>query len=152
MSAGLKRSLMEGSSFRVEDTVGRVSQITIVSLPPEPDSEETSHGKMKEYVDATIRFDTGTHEGREDLYDIVHIMNRGTIRFAHKNRGNHTLPAALYAKSRVGSGSVSSSSTRSSRSSTKSSKSSSGGARKTKRAKKGKTAKRSKKSRYTRRR
>jgi len=149
MSAGLKRPLKEGSSFYVEDTAGRVSQITIVSLPPEPNSEETSHGKMKEYVDATIRFDTGTHEGREDLYDIVHIMNRGTIRFAHKNRGNHTLPAALYAKSRAGS--VSSSSTRSSRSSTKSSKSSSGGARRTKKSKKGK-AKRSKKSRYTRRR
>jgi|LauGreDrversion2_5_1035112.scaffolds.fasta_scaffold194181_2 hypothetical protein len=150
MSAGLKRPLKEGSSFYVEDTAGRVSQITIVTLPPEPNSEETSHGKMKEYVDAEIQFDTAPHIGRKDLYDIVHIMNRGTIRFAHKNRGNHTLPAALYAKSRAGS--VSSSSTRSSRSSTKSSKSSSGGARKTKRAKKGKTAKRSKKSRYTRRR
>ena len=151
MSAGLKRPLMEGKSFHVEDTAGRVYQITIVSLPPEPNSEETSHGKMKEYVDATIRFDTAPHIGREDHYDIIHIKNRGTIRFAHKNRGNHTLPAALYAKSRAGAGSVSSSSSRSSRSSTKSSKSSSGGARRTKKSKKGK-AKRSKKSRYTRRR
>jgi hypothetical protein len=140
MSAGLKRPLKEGSSFYVEDTAGRVYQITIVSLPPEPNSEETSHGKMKEYVDATIRFDTAPHIGRTDLYDIIHIKNRGTIRFAHKNRGNHTLPAALYAKSRAGS--VTSSST-------KSSKSSSGGARRTKKSKKGKKVK---KSRYTRRR
>lgn len=137
MSAGLKRPLKEGKSFHVEDTAGRVYQITIVSLPPEPNSEETSHGKMKEYVDATIRFDTAPHIGREDHYDIIHIKNRGTIRFIHKNRGNHTLPAALYAKSQAGAVS-------SSRSSSRSSRSSSGGARRTKRAKKGKKAKKGK--------
>ena len=146
MSAGLKRPLMEGKSFHVEDTAGRVYQITIVSLPPEPNSEETSHGKMKEYVDATIRFDTAPHIGREDHYDIIHIKNRGTIRFAHKNRGNHTLPAALYAKSRAGAGSVSSS-----KSSSRSSRSSSGGARRTKKSKRSKRSTKSKKGKTSKR-